>query len=737
MSIFDDFVNDRALHAFKLTTDPSLPNAGLSRKAAVVSGAAESNGLPLWAGGDKPLAFNNQASVKITDTLGPDRTMECLYVPSDQDAGLIMRNGQVSVEEIGGVLKLNLFPKSPDDGQVVEMNNVVDLSQWVLSGAGASYEDGTITLTQLGDKAVSPLYRMGDGDTLWKLGGEFWGTPDSPNVNWAGDAARLFNSTYFAADGVTMATNGAGYTGNGNAQHFPAYEWTKPDDAAWTMGEQTGITYVRFTFTRDTTWTSTTIKMRNAQFMTSVGTTPAMNDTNTFSGLTPPDSKYHYEFDTEGHSLKVEDYSSSPLQETIEWDREQSLIAAVRSQSSVSLVCNTDTIAIEVPDDFVWNQDDDYVLAPNAGYADAFAIYDKVMSYESLNTHFIDSRSTPAYDSVLNSVVPAPPVDVEIYVDESTIPIDGYTTEPPPVPFGYYMGNDDYRIVTKVDSFDTNEDFLNAEYDTVSIGDDAVSGDSGYWTGSILRPETPAKVEWGGINIAVSMSADGGTTWAVVDNHSVVPELIGDAETIDIRVDFSAGGELRNLTITTFQDNVLQGDMTDRPLVLSGDVVTAEDINYPIEQNPLAGLKFNGGSAVVQTVAGTENVQSIMFWIKPESLIDGSLLTMGTDTVSITGGALSGTAYVNGTTGPLVAGVWNHVIITNLTSSNADITITPPVGQLNMLTIMTETIDEQTAAHIYESFFGNPNFNWTDSSMTISESTYSSIQGDWGITSSY
>lgn len=1088
MSVFDDLVRDRALHAFKLTTDPTIPNKGLSQKAAVVNGAVASNGLPLYAGGEKPLAFTQSTSVKLTDTLHTDRTMECLYAPSTNDAGLIMRNGQVSVEEIAGVLRLNLYQTSPDDGQLLATNYeknpdmsqtdgevvvienliknpsgeyAVDASDW---NAGAAL-DGTMgkvgstsfllggnnyrTEIQAANSGVTYTYAAWvlapvGSDFRIRVGGSamepvpisdiYLGTGEWQRVSMTVTTALAGSVAAYPVygldvqanvDGITLVEGGydpGAFDGDTPADDTFTYRWTGTPGASssqkvarkmygWSwngipayqyiyngrtwlhgMPGETSIAGAAFPGPRPVSqagqywaakfrvynFSDQAVNMRSGLYNGAVdgfiteyppdvpvgpneeivislkSAIPVSQGGNTgpyfyfyqtgsaiitdvvYGPVSGPGQELSYEYFSEnsnssgytyianadGTSSSTLDYATAPTTIDIEWDREQSHIALTKSNEAVTLRCNDETVAIEVPEDFVWNEDNDYVLAPTGGYADAFAVYDKVVSDEELSRHLESSRRVPEYESVLNSLTPAPDVPLTDY-EETPVDLDD-TLDAPPAPYGYWMGTDNERIVTDTRTFDTSDDFLVADMLSVDIGDDEITGihteetiestnyitnpapasttdmtgtggavafdtdhivltssidsvnrrgvyvnvgqqiaatpdeesyfdsqvrsaqgivtrifatfydataveiltaegetstgaaewedlsssfttpagaafvqfsignDSsisigdtieakqfttvpdgyydgdtpddevyrydwtgtagaststktaieqfGTWTGSVPIPETTAKLAWQGAgDFTVSLSADNGTTWQQTQNNAIIPTLPTDENSgvVDIKIEFGAGGGVvRRILAREYQDSIIKGILTERNAVVSGDVTTNEEDNFPIEQNPLAGFRFNGGSLTIPEVVGSEAVQSVMFWIKPEAAPVGNLLTIGTTTITAD---LSG-AYVNGQAGgSLQIGAWNSVILTDIPATTADIVLTPPVGQVTMLTIMSETITAEDAAYLYDCFFSFPRFQFSDADVTIAEAAvpFNYIQQDWGITSSY
>lgn len=139
------------------------------------------------------------------------------------------------------------------------VNLVSDFSNWTLNG-GATYDSttGEITLQGASASAVSPLVRL-NGATSVSCAYELFSTTSAPN--FSPQAGTYTGSTYFAADGTTLATSSGGYTGNGNAQAVPLNAYTLK---SWTIATGPNVIYVRFTINYSpTTYTSNNFKVRN------------------------------------------------------------------------------------------------------------------------------------------------------------------------------------------------------------------------------------------------------------------------------------------------------------------------------------------------------------------------------------------------------------------------------------------------------------------------------------------
>src|SRR5690606_4982672 len=88
----------------------------------------------------------------------------------------------------------------------IGQNLVSDFSTWTLSG-GISYDSSSNEIVfdgSTGGNAASPLVRV-DGSYNARLSVEAYATQPSPTQN--PDAGVHFGSEYYAADGVTRATN--------------------------------------------------------------------------------------------------------------------------------------------------------------------------------------------------------------------------------------------------------------------------------------------------------------------------------------------------------------------------------------------------------------------------------------------------------------------------------------------------------------------------------------------------
>lgn len=164
-----------------------------------------------------------------------------------------------------GVLKPNrrvkvwLSPKESD-------NLCPPFSQWLLGGTATVDAIGVLHLSAYGDYAESPLIRI-DGAAQWMFSAEFFDDQPAPvsSANPDGTkAARLLNSSYFAADGVTAAQNSAGYTGNGNAASFAVGAWCPRDSSAGCWGYVGGpnVTYIKIRISTSSSWTSPSFDVR-------------------------------------------------------------------------------------------------------------------------------------------------------------------------------------------------------------------------------------------------------------------------------------------------------------------------------------------------------------------------------------------------------------------------------------------------------------------------------------------
>lgn len=421
----------------------------------------------------------------------------------------------------------------------------------------------------------------------------------------------------------------------------------------------------------------------------------------------------------------------------IEWDREQSHIAVVLNKQSLALQCNGVRTVTDIPDGTNIQLTGAFTLQPLAGSIDALAVYDFTINADILNEHYSEMRDVPLNDEVLSSLVPA---DTTIPVYQGAAPDEDDTTPGTSQPYMYFMGSDNERNVSDIYRYTIDDDFLGGVAIGTVVSGDSVTG-TGTWTVSVPISTNP-KLEWdsdGAVNVDISM--DGGATWvAATNNHTVTTAAVDGIGTMDIRATLT-NATLRSLTVTMYIDQTLLATPNNRTVTLSANVSTASDDNQPIEQNPLAGVTVpNGGVVTIAADPDGNTVSTVSFWIKQDTLSNGTLLTAGVP-ITINAGVITGaTVYINGeSNSTLVAGKWSNVVVTNLPPTAAAVTITPSNAQISAVTLMQKSLTAADAKYIYGCYFGYPTTSVVETSATITEpaDAYSFIQSDWSITSSY
>ena len=123
------------------------------------------------------------------------------------------------------------------------VNIVADYSQWTLSG-GASYSAGSGQLTMpAAGTATSPLIKV-DSPTSISIGGNLFASTQSPYVPFNPDGGYHVGIQYYGADGVTLAQNSGGFTGNGCAKQYPLNAWIAAPTCAFSGGPN--VIYIRY-----------------------------------------------------------------------------------------------------------------------------------------------------------------------------------------------------------------------------------------------------------------------------------------------------------------------------------------------------------------------------------------------------------------------------------------------------------------------------------------------------------
>ncbi len=138
---------------------------------------------------------------------------------------------------------------------------------WELGGSAEVTPDGVLHLNAYGDYARSPLIRV-DGAARWTFSAEYYAEEPGPvfGSNPDGtDASRLLNSSYYAEDGITPATNSAGYTSNGDAEAFPVGVWS---ESSWSGDGGPDVAFIRIQIQSSSSWTSPRYSVRRPSMTT-------------------------------------------------------------------------------------------------------------------------------------------------------------------------------------------------------------------------------------------------------------------------------------------------------------------------------------------------------------------------------------------------------------------------------------------------------------------------------------
>lgn len=141
-------------------------------------------------------------------------------------------------------------------------------SQWTLAG-GATYDSNTGQVTiPPGGNVVSPLILVSMPVSM-TVGGDFYSSSPSPNAAITPQAAFHYGSQYYQADGTTLATSTAGYSGNGCALGFTQSVWDNNDlrNCGWYGGPNTVYTRL-YLYGSSSGYASPNLILRNPQFVT-------------------------------------------------------------------------------------------------------------------------------------------------------------------------------------------------------------------------------------------------------------------------------------------------------------------------------------------------------------------------------------------------------------------------------------------------------------------------------------
>lgn len=190
-----------------------------------------------------------------------------------------------------------------------------------------------------------------------------------------------------------------------------------------------------------------------------------------------------------------------------------------------------------------------------------------------------------------------------------------------------------------------------------------------------------SKIEWestGSFVVEVSLDT---LTWTTCENKNTVPVLTDNFNGVDkelyVRVSYPINlnepdAEFKSLRVVFYSDRTLSAIGGPRPVVTVGAVSPAQEEHDFIEMNDAAGLKFNGGTAYIDSIVdgavfGIRTIEMTV-WIPTGT----TAMTLVDDddnfiTASMTGSAWSltgATAVTNGVVGfTPVVGRWNHIVL--------------------------------------------------------------------------
>jgi len=155
------------------------------------------------------------------------------------------------------------------------------------------------------------------------------------------------------------------------------------------------------------------------------------------------------------------------------------------------------------------------------------------------------------------------------------------------------------------------------------------------------------KIDWVAEgNYTVETSLDG-TTWDVVANHSLVPDIIApftvDGIFLQARITFTGGvaddlSIFRSLRLTVYATAFLSASNSTRIAEVSGNVILANVHNEPIEQNDLRGARIDGGSIEIDEdvdVDTPQDINAVELWVK-FNVLSGAFYVVDTRSGSAT-----------------------------------------------------------------------------------------------------
>jgi hypothetical protein len=248
------------------------------------------------------------------------------------------------------------------------------------------------------------------------------------------------------------------------------------------------------------------------------------------------------------------------------------------------------------------------------------------------------------------------------------------------------------------------------------------------WSSSVLVDETAVatKVEWDG-SAQVSIEGDS------VSNHSTI-EYTGPVD-IDVSL-FTDDDRISNISLVQYETLNAQADYSGDTISLSSSIAASTDYNLPIERNQFDGFTTNGGSILISQPSAVP--VTLALWIKTNG--SSTFVTRGSS-VTLVNNVITGAAwsFVNGVAGTTIpADEWAFVMLA-IPGASGDITITPPNGQISLISVLDKAITAPDALTIYNSFFGYERAQVVAGNAVMQEpvGAYTALQNDWGITSAY
>lgn len=293
-------------------------------------------------------------------------------------------------------------------------------------------------------------------------------------------------------------------------------------------------------------------------------------------------------------------------------------------------------------------------------------------------------------------------------------------------------------------TYDFKDDFRRGRMEEVAIDTDKIlphytAGLSvpGSWTIAIpldMNPDVTeiygATADWVGDDITVESSLDG-VTWSAINSGEFIPDitanfLVNNVD-LEIRVSFAGGlavdpAFLDSLHVAAFTSNIFE-NATKRDVEVTWPSVLRNN-HEPIMYKDDNGVLLDGSELTIGTDTSSEPkiARTLELWIKPIS---------GTPTVSVTG-----TKYRNGyADSTMPVGQWSliHIVAGSNIGVDMEISGNCIVGQVS---IYPTALTAEQVLFIYQSYTGYPYITFLDDdTIELSEPTNpTSIYGhDWSI----